>query len=262
LAERRKNFPTKARIEARKAAEDAQKKEDKAASLQKEADKLRRQLEKVESSIKRKREQGDEGDEMRGPEEMSSDDDEPESISSRPKKSDATGSKAQNQAKKAGPVKQCKYYATGGKCGKKGKCRFAHDPEVREAAIKEREANNGRLTIQQRLILNDKEQEDLAVLQSIQYLREKGIMPGNKPEHRAASEESSSGEQKAEPVATLPLAPTSRASDKTDKENSSQQGDDSADAKDAGAEHVKQYEGWLLEPYGASGPKTKSGDLP
>ena len=79
-------------------------------------------------------------------------------------------------ARKADISKHCKYYSTGGSCGKKGKCRFRHDPEVREAAIKEREANNGRLTIQQRLILNDKDQEDLAVLQSIQYLREKGLM--------------------------------------------------------------------------------------
>ncbi|KAG7109991.1 Protein phosphatase 2C 3 like protein [Verticillium longisporum] len=86
------------------------------------------------------------------------------------------------EAKKADVSKHCKYYATGGTCGKKGKCRFVHDPEVREAAMKEREANNGNLTIQQRLVLNDKDQEDLTVLRSIQYLREKGKSAELSPE--------------------------------------------------------------------------------
>lgn len=154
-------------MEAKKAAEEAQKTED-TSLLEKQADKLRRQLAKVESSIKRKREHGDDGEE----DEASSSDEGPEAMSTR-KTADSTASAA---AARTDIKKHCKYYSTGGTCGKKGKCRFVHDPEVRESAIKEREANNGRLTIQQRLILNDKEQEDLTVLRSIQYLRERGIM--------------------------------------------------------------------------------------
>lgn len=173
LTERRKNYPTKARVEARKAAELARRDEDKAASLEKQADKLRRQLRKVESSIKRKREQGDEGDEMRGFSDESSDGGKPEVMSSR---AEAAAPPPPPPVKKADVSRHCKYYSTGGTCGKKGKCRFVHDPEVREMAIKEREANDGRMTIQQRLILNDKEQEDLTILQSIQYLRDKGLM--------------------------------------------------------------------------------------
>lgn len=196
IAQRKKNFPTKARVEAKKADAKVARKEDKTSELQKQADKLRRQLRKVESSIKRKREQGDEGDEMRDPaasdEDDSSDDGAPEVLSSR-----ATGgatlpnpptASTKASAKKADISRHCKYYSTGGTCGKKSKCRFVHDPEVREAAVREREANNGRLTIQQRLILNDKEQEDLAVLESIQYLRGKGIMNEvKKPAPAAAS---------------------------------------------------------------------------
>ncbi|KAI8158593.1 hypothetical protein K4K49_007919 [Colletotrichum sp. SAR 10_70] len=178
IAERKKRFPTAARVKAKKSAEVAHGSSHKfAAALEKEeylAIKLRKQLEKVESSIKRKREQQDEGDEMRdsSPVEIKSEDDEPEVASSRAQQAPPPPP----PAKKADVTKHCKYYSTGGTCGKKGKCRFVHDPAVREAAMKEREANNGALTIQQRLILNDKDQEDLTVLQSIQYLREKGLM--------------------------------------------------------------------------------------
>lgn len=78
--------------------------------------------------------------------------------------------------KKADPTKHCKYYSTGGTCGKKGKCRFVHDAEVREAALKEREMNGGRLTLQQRLALNDKDQQDMTIVKAIKYLQEKGLM--------------------------------------------------------------------------------------
>ncbi|KAG6253777.1 hypothetical protein E4U24_008005 [Claviceps purpurea] len=172
LAERRKNYPTKARVDAKKAAQATQKGQRQTTDLEKEADKLRKQLAKVEFSIKRKREQGDEGDDMRDPVTNSSDDEKPEVMSSRVKPSVSSA----DLAKKADVSRHCKYYSTGGTCGKKGKCRFVHDPEVRKAAIKEREANNGRMTIQQRLVLNDKEQEDLAILQSIQYIRDKGLL--------------------------------------------------------------------------------------
>ena len=196
MAERRKNFPTKSRVEARKAAESARKDEDKTAELEKQADKLRRQLRKVESSIKRKRDQGDEGDEMRDPADESSADEKPEVLSSRK----PVGASHPSPAKKADITRHCKYYSTGGICGKKGKCRFVHDPKVREAAIKEREANNGRLTIQQRLILNDKEQEDLAVLQSIQYLRQKGLMSGSAEDADEEADEPMKDSEDAVPV--------------------------------------------------------------
>ncbi|MBE3048782.1 hypothetical protein IMZ48_41045, partial [Candidatus Bathyarchaeota archaeon] len=186
IAERRKRYPTKDRVEARQTAEEAQKAQEteRTSRLQQEADKLRRQLKAVESSIKRKREQKDEGDEMRGSAEADSDADMPEVQSSRAPDGavdDAAAAaeaaeEAAEAARKADITRHCKYYATGGSCGKKGKCRFVHDPAVREAAIREKEANNGQLTIKQRLILNDKEQEDLSVLASIQYLRDKGLM--------------------------------------------------------------------------------------
>ncbi|TIC94039.1 hypothetical protein CH35J_009379 [Colletotrichum higginsianum] len=170
IAERKKRFPTAARVKAKKSAETTQGSGNKiSADLEKEenlASKLRRQLEKVESSIKRKREQQDEGDEMRDSPslDIKSEDEEPEVASSRVQPAPPPPP----PAKKADISKHCKYYSTGGTCGKKGKCRFVHDPAVREAAMKDREANNGHLTIQQRLILNDKDQEDLTVLQSIQ----------------------------------------------------------------------------------------------
>lgn len=270
LAERRKNFPTKARVEAKKAAVVAQKDQAKTAELEKQADKLRKQLRKVESSIKRKREQGDEGDEMRDPSD-DSDDEKPEVMSSRSK-----AAPPPPPGKKADVSRHCKYYSTGGTCGKKGKCRFVHDPEVREAAIKEREANNGRLTIQQRLVLNDKEQEDLTVLQSIQYLRQKGIMTSssNGPdEHDSEDKGAEQGKAKddtkkpAAPVpassgsSLLPAAPASLPPPPIKREIGTSSVTPSADSgSDSG---VKHYEGWLLQPYGSSnGDKSKTDDLP
>lgn len=258
--------------------------EDKAAVLERQADKLRKQLRKVESSIKRKREQGDEGDEMRdsSPEE-SSDDEKPEVMSSKSPKPAALPP----PAKKADITKHCKYYSTGGSCGKKGKCRFRHDPEVREAAMKEREANNGRLTIQQRLILNDKDQEDLTVLQSIQYLREKGLMSeadaaakkeaerqAAKPVAEAApevkpasgAEEATQSQAVPPPVKTslLPAAPSSLppppakrepVSKGTPRQNAPPPPGPAGDGSNA--QDAKHYQGWLLKPYGG-----KSDDLP
>ncbi|KAM3535394.1 hypothetical protein MY4038_001266 [Beauveria bassiana] len=281
LAVRRQNYPTRARIEAKKAAAQAQRNEDKTASLEREADKLRKQLRKVESSIKRKREQGDEGDEMRGTSDNSSDDGPPETLStkassttipSRPLPA-ATG-------KRADVTRHCKYYSTGGTCGKKGKCRFVHDPAIREAAIKEREANHGRLTIQQRLILNDKEQEDLTVLRSIQYLRQKGIMPDAIAASAAAlnGSKESSAEKDTEvkkeatsadkdpgpplvvsstsPYQLLP-PPTSPpqviVKEEPDVSTAESHSNDKMEVESDDSDTTKHYEGWLLQPYGSSG---------
>ena len=132
LADRRKNFPSKARTEARKAAELAQKHGEKkpADALEKQAEKLRKQLKRVESTIKRKREQQDEGDEMR---DSGSDDDDKSEESAPEEASNRAAALAAVAAaeKKADVSRHCKYYSTGGTCGKKGKCRFVHDPEVR-----------------------------------------------------------------------------------------------------------------------------------
>lgn len=184
IADRRANFPTKARIEAKKASAAAEKNQNGDAksienrnALEQKAEKLRKQLEKVESSIKRKREQQDEGDDMReidmssSPSSSSkSDDEKPEVMSTRQEPSHVPPPR-----KKADPKKHCKYYSTGGNCGKKGKCRFVHDPAVREEALKAQEMNGGRMTLQQRLILNDKEQEDLTIVQTLKYLLDKGV---------------------------------------------------------------------------------------
>ncbi|GJN66512.1 hypothetical protein PLICBS_000530 [Purpureocillium lilacinum] len=270
LAERRKNFPTRARVEAKKAAEVARKDEDKAASLEKQADKLRKQLRKVESSIKRKREQGDEGDEMRDVSPDSSDDEKPEVMSSR---TESAAPPPPPPAKKADVSKHCKYYATGGTCGKKGKCRFVHDPEVREAAMKEREANDGRMTIQQRLILNDKEQEDLTILQSIQYLREKGAMKAVPKGQGGADamdvdvKEEKDKNKKPNGSSLLPAAPASLPEPPIKKEaNSSRRNPQPPalpSAKVVSSQGAEHYQGWLLQPYGSgNGKPSGSDDLP
>ncbi|EAA35924.1 hypothetical protein GE21DRAFT_1720 [Neurospora crassa] len=197
IAERRANFPSKAKIEAKKAAVKAQTAEAKAADekasllmrQEQKAEKLRKQLEKVESSIKRKREQQDEGDEMRQSEPSSpstiskSDDEKPEVLSTRPEENAVPP-----VARKADQSKHCKYYSTGGNCGKRGKCRFVHDPNEREKALRERELNGGKMTLQQRLLLNDKEQEDLSIIQALKYLQDKGAY-----KRKSASNQSSSG---------------------------------------------------------------------
>lgn len=206
LAERKSRYPTKARREAaeeelRKRHEQAQdpkaadshdksiKKEDGETKLerqQRKAEKLRAELEKAERRIqdsmsgsKRKRENGDDGDEERGQvsDEDSGDSDsgsegsKPEAMSSR-----ATGPMRVAQPPKAQLQRHCKYFSTGGTCGKKGKCRFVHDQEVRTQALKDKEANGGKMTLAQRLILNDTAKDDLTILKSIKYLKEKGLM--------------------------------------------------------------------------------------
>lgn len=209
LAERRNKFPTKARREA--AAEELrQRREQQRAARQKnqhdkpikkeggdsklekqqrKAEKLRLQLERAERSIqesmlggsKRKRENGDEGDEeqVQASEEDSdsssgseeSDDSQPEAVSSRHHAPYRTAQKAPSQLQR-----HCKYFSTGGTCGKKGKCRFVHDQEIRNQALRDKDANGGKMTLAQRLILNDTAKDDLTILKSIKYLKEKGLM--------------------------------------------------------------------------------------
>ncbi|KAJ1307915.1 hypothetical protein OPQ81_001992 [Rhizoctonia solani] len=164
IAERKRNFPTKSRVKAKLAVEkEGETKDERALALEKEqqrADKLRRELEKVESSLKRKREQQDAGDEMRDVAASSS---MSPSVKSENEKPEAMSTKPDPNAnlppppKKADPTKHCKYYSTGGTCGKKGKCRFVHDAE-------------------QRLALNDKDQQDMTIVKAIKYLQEKGLM--------------------------------------------------------------------------------------
>ncbi|KAI1847352.1 hypothetical protein JX266_006577 [Neoarthrinium moseri] len=191
IAERRANFPTKARIQAKKEADEAkraaaaevgqeQRPAPKVDKDEEKAEKLRRQLAKVERKLeKRKRETNDEGDEMRvsnaDSESSSSSDDEPPETQTTRK--DASSFQPPPPIVRADPKAHCKYYATGGHCGKKGKCRFVHDPEMREKALQEQAANGGRMTLRQRLVVNEKEIEDLAIIQSIVNFRESGKMP-------------------------------------------------------------------------------------
>ncbi|KAI0798957.1 hypothetical protein GGR55DRAFT_525341 [Xylaria sp. FL0064] len=185
IAERKANFPTKARIEVKKAAnalsapniDDSSKTP--AAKINKDQakiDKLERKLSKLKGSIeKRKRAANDEGDEMRADESPdlsdSSDDEKPEvQTSTKP----ATPFLPPPPITRADPTAHCKYYSTGGTCGKKGKCRFKHDPAVREAALQERTRNGGRMTLKQRLLLNDKDHEDMDVVKAIVEMRSSG----------------------------------------------------------------------------------------
>ncbi|KAH8820329.1 hypothetical protein F5884DRAFT_661403 [Xylogone sp. PMI_703] len=224
IAERKARYPTKARREA--AAEELRRRqeqthgasatndadaaskkagtgESKLERQQRKAEKLRLQLEKAEQKIKdamnagskRKRETGDNGDGDDGEDDESddssdsgSDDSKPEVASSRvPAPSQAT------TAPKAQLQRHCKYFSTGGTCGKKGKCRFVHDQEVRNQALKEKEANGGVMTLAQRLILNDTAKDDLTILKSIKYLKEKGLMS----DHQNASAKKVDGDVQA-----------------------------------------------------------------
>lgn len=216
---------------------------------------------------------------MRDASDDSSDDEPPEALSTKAS-STTIPSRPLPAAggKKADVTRHCKYFSTGGTCGKKGKCRFVHDVEIREAAIKEREANNGRMTIQQRLILNDKEQEDLAVLRSIQYLRQKGIMSeavaasaavlngkenagseGTKVKKEANTVNqdlgpplvvsSTSPYQLPPPPASLPQAPV-----KAEPITSQSQSNGKVDGENG----TKHYEGWLLQPYGSNGKENNA----
>jgi hypothetical protein len=208
IEERKSRFPTKARRET--AAEELRqrreqgrngrnkqdhkekpiKKEDGETKLerqQRKVEKLRLELEKQERTIqdkmsgKRKRENGDEDeDRAQVSDEQSdassssdSDDSKPETTSSRHHQPMRI-----TQPPKAQLQRQCKYFSTGGTCGKKGKCRFVHDQEVRSQAMRDKEANGGKMTIAQRLILNDTAKDDLTILKSIKYLKEKGAMAG------------------------------------------------------------------------------------
>ncbi|KAI6708006.1 hypothetical protein JHW43_009468, partial [Diplocarpon mali] len=207
LAERRARFPTKARREAaaeelrqrreqqrearQKSQQEKSKKEEGESKLEKQqrkAEKLRLELEKAERKIqesmqggsKRKRENGDEGDDDRQGSEYDSDassgsesgDSKPEAASSR-----QNAPYRMAQTPKAQLQRHCKYFSTGGTCGKKGKCRFVHDQEVRNQALRDKDANGGKMTLAQRLILNDTAKDDLTILKSIKYLKEKGLMP-------------------------------------------------------------------------------------
>jgi hypothetical protein len=159
------------------------------------------QLEKLERNIsgaKRKRENGDEGDEDRGQvsdsgSEASSDDadQKPEAMSSR-----MGGPMRMPPPPKAQLQRHCKYFSTGGTCGKKGKCRFVHDQEVRNQALRDKEANGGKMTLAQRLILNDTAKDDLTILKSIKYLKEKGLMSDQV--NASAKNEHDGGEFKTE----------------------------------------------------------------
>jgi hypothetical protein len=176
---------------------------------QKKAEKLRKQLERAEQKVqeamkagmKRKRDEGDVGDEEDDIDQeianatagASLSDSDSESGSEYTDATDSDEGPEEASVKQTEPLKvppppknplllrQCKYYSTGGTCGKKGKCRFIHDEAVRNAALREMELNGGRMTLAQRLVQNDKEKDDLVVLKSIKYLHEKGFLDEPEP---------------------------------------------------------------------------------
>ncbi|KAI0547672.1 hypothetical protein F4679DRAFT_359327 [Xylaria curta] len=216
IAERKANYPTKARIEAKKAAlaasapraDESKPAASKIDKDQAKIDRLEKKLSKLKGSMeKRKRAANDEGDEMRADESPelsnSSDDEEPEVQSSA---KPATTFLPPPPITRADPSNHCKYYSTGGTCGKKGKCRFKHDPAVREAALQERTRNGGRMTLKQRLLLNDKDHEDMDVVKAIVEMRTSGrlVDPQNvqvRTTHEAEAEEQATV---SAPLSTLP----------------------------------------------------------
>lgn len=251
IAERKANYPYLAKTDAKKAAVKEQTAEAKAAEekasllmrQEQKAEKLRKELEKVESSIKRKREQQDEGDEMRQSEPSSpstiskSDDERPEVLTTRPEETIVPP-----VARKADQSKHCKYYSTGGNCGKRGKCRFVHDPNEREKALKERELNGGKMTLQQRLLLNDKDQEDLSIIQALKYLQDKGAY-----KKKSVSNQSSGSNTQPQPTgpASLPQNPLKRDSG-SGLPNIPPQLEASNDTSSA-----SKYPGWNMDGYGS-----------
>jgi hypothetical protein len=224
----------------------------KAEKLEQKAEKLRKQLEKVESNIKRKREQQDEGDDMRDIDmssspssESKSDDEKPEVMSTKQEPSFIPP-----PPKKADPKKHCKYYSTGGTCGKRGKCRFVHDPVVREEALKAREMNGGRMTLQQRLTLNDKEQEDLTIVQTLKYLQDKGLLT---KDLTSSSDAAASNAQQQEKPSQLPPPPIK-------KEPASNHGLPPIPPPSVvSGGPTSKYSGWNLSGFGNTG--VRSGDL-
>jgi hypothetical protein len=267
---------------------------------QQKAEKLRKQLEKVESSIKRKREQQDEGDEMRDVDgdgdgtdsdassdsKLGSDDEAPEAVPIRTETAASVAAAAAAAAakgvipppaKKADPTKHCKYYSTGGTCGKKGKCRFVHDPAVREAALQERERNGGRMTLRQRLVLNDKDQEDLTIIKTLQYLKEKGMMSAASGPLGPASGSGQSGQPGASSntpvaaptspgrkikhesgVASLPTAPSLAKKHQQQQQQLQQQPmqPDAGMSEAAPSAPTVRYQGWDLSGFGNTGVKS------
>lgn len=150
------------------------------------------------SGSKRKRETGDEGDDDRGQasEEDSEESSDSDSDSSKPETlSSRNASRHISQPPKAQLQRHCKYFSTGGTCGKKGKCRFVHDQEVRDQALRDKEANGGKMTLAQRLILNDTAKDDLTILKSIKYLKEKGLLSDPHPASASANGDGGNSEE-------------------------------------------------------------------
>lgn len=180
--------------------------------MQRKADKLRKQLERLErdledgkkSGTKRKRDSNDSGDEGNtvkqaggdlvdqviekatasakdDVEDSSEDTDESESNDDPEEQtSHRTGpAKVQPPSKKNILERQCKYFSTGGVCGKKGKCRFIHDQAVRDAAIREKDLSGGRPTLSQRLVQGEEDKKSLLLIRAIQRLKATGQLDEN-----------------------------------------------------------------------------------
>jgi len=184
------------RAKAKKDREDQASKDSKPAGESKldkqkrKAEKLRKQLERAEQKVqdamkagmKRKRDDHDIGDDIvdqviakaTGTLGSDSDSDDSSEYTTGTDSDDDGPVRVPPPGRKPILERQCKYFSTGGTCGKKGKCRFVHDQGVRDAALKEKELNGGRMTLAQRLVQNDKEKDDLTVVKSIKYLFDMG----------------------------------------------------------------------------------------
>ncbi|OTA91309.1 hypothetical protein M434DRAFT_32868 [Hypoxylon sp. CO27-5] len=263
IAARKANFPTKARIAQKKeagllstsATNTSDGKEPATTQVdpvEKEADRLRKRLAKLDRKIeKRKRAPNDEGDEMRSESsDDESDDEKPETL---PTDKSATGFLPPPPITRADPSNHCKYYSTGGICGKKGKCRFVHDPAVREAALQERTRNGGQMTLKQRLLLNDKDQDDMEVIKTIVDMRSNGRLHDPQNSHTHADQQAK--ERVGIPaVSSLPttggeanLPPNPYAHLKNRKPNKK--------PNDWSSAH--QHQGWQPSSYGGAGMPPK-----
>jgi hypothetical protein len=115
------------------------------------------------------------------------------------------------------------------------------------------------------LILNDKEQEDLTVLQSIQYLRKKGLMEPEDPEMKAEPKQVKPDlPAHPPPPSLLPAASASLPPPPIKREpNLPRHNPPPSIVPGAkSTQGVKPYQGWNLRPYGSTSGKSKSDDLP
>ena len=101
------------------------------------------------------------------------------------------------------------------------------------------------MTLRQRLVLNDKEQEDLTIVQSLKYLQDKGLISAN---HKQAA---------AEPAASpTPAPPTNHSLPPTPTKKQAPHGLPAIPPTVVSGTPPVKYNGWNLSGFGGTGVKS------